>query len=312
MAEKVPTRNSEGLPAYNITWPWDRGAQQTGIGGVLRVRNEARNLPHVLPPLLEAGVNELHVVDNGSTDSTLEVARAVVAHAGQASRLFTHAYPHRVSRCGPEHLATSPASLASLAYFYNWAFSLPQTTYALKWDGDMVLTPLGIEHLQHLRPKLLTTPTVLRIPRHPLYLKNENEAWLDLGWRNVEAFGWPIAPDYVHGKAWDWELPLWPADVKSRTLRRGSCLELKWLEDDEFSHWTHTDFTAGRNRRKRREYLIHTSLAAGQRPAVEGLVPIVSPTSTHIVDYVKNTWLPQAPRPLVGSAIRDYPALTAG
>ena len=70
----------EGDPAYDVTWPWHDGKLQPGLTCVFRVKNEARNLPWVLPRMLEA-VQHVVLVDNGSDDGTPEVAREIAEAA---------------------------------------------------------------------------------------------------------------------------------------------------------------------------------------------------------------------------------------
>ena len=67
----------EGDSGYDVTWPWTAGERlEPGLTCVFRVRNEARNLPWVLPPIFSA-VDRVLLVDNGSDDDTSGVARRV-------------------------------------------------------------------------------------------------------------------------------------------------------------------------------------------------------------------------------------------
>ena len=67
----------ERRPGYDVTWPWSSGEPLApGLTCVFRVRNEARNLPWVLPPIFSA-VQHVLLVDNGSDDGTADVARRV-------------------------------------------------------------------------------------------------------------------------------------------------------------------------------------------------------------------------------------------
>jgi len=135
--------NLEGHHEVDITWPWTRpGGLRRGSTAVLRVKDEAANLPFVLPPLLRA-TDRVLLVDNLSTDETSQVAAETAAAAGQAERLTVLSYPYEVARAGAEHLATHERSVHSLAYFYNWCFAQVDTAYSWKWDGDMVLTREG-------------------------------------------------------------------------------------------------------------------------------------------------------------------------
>ena len=131
----------------------------------------------------------------------------------------------------------------SLAYFYNWSFSHVRTAYALKWDGDMVLTDSAVAALRALAWQLEAIEAVIRIPRHPLYVADERLAFLDVEPRNYEPWGWPNRPEQRFVKAMEWEMPLWLPDV-GVTLPERSCFELKYLDADEFDHWSDTDFDA--------------------------------------------------------------------
>ena len=280
--------NLEGHADYDVPRP--EGDLAPGFTGVVRVRNEARSLPFVLPPLLRA-VERLVLIDNRSTDGTADVARRVAAEAGAADRLEVLSYPFAVARCGAEHLATPADSVHSLAYFYNWSFSHVRTAYALKWDGDMVLTDAAVAVLRGLAWQLEAVEAVIRIPRHPLYVADDRLAFLDMQSRNYEPWGWPNRPEQRFVKAMEWELPLWYPEA-SVTLPERSCVELKFIDADEFDHWSDTDFgDSRRTRRKQREYEVFTAIASGAEPPT-GVVRIEVPAGEHVIDYVRSRWLP--------------------
>ena len=201
--------NREGDSDYGINWPWRQGRLTPGMTTVLRVKNEARSLPWALPGLLRA-TDAVVLVDNGSDDGTPDVAKAVADQLGLAGKLQVRSYPFRVSRCGPEHLATPVDSVHSLAFFYNWSFSHVRTTYSMKWDGDMVLTEDGERLLADLSWMVPGREIILTVPRHSLYVADDSLAYLDLGLRNAEPYGYPMGEDYVHVKAFEWELRLFP------------------------------------------------------------------------------------------------------
>ncbi|GAA1907193.1 hypothetical protein GCM10009737_05020 [Nocardioides lentus] len=307
--------NREGETDYDIVWPWSR-PQVPGTGIVLRVKDEARSMPWVLPPLLRAG-QQVVLVDNGSTDGTAQVARDVAERSGHADRLTITEYPFRVSRCGPEHLGTPADSVHSLVWFYSWSFAHVSTTYSVKWDGDMVLTQEGEELLRELAWRLPGREAVLYVPRHSLYVESDRVAYLDLGLFNAEPFGYPMSPSYPHVKAFEWELRIHPEGVDHVKLPEGTCLELKYLDSDEFAHWTDADAfaTSARTQRKRREYQLFTDLAEGRWEAHGvaaggGIHRIEVPTGSdaHVVDHVTEVWLPRAERPLVDPALRRLTA----
>jgi Sulfotransferase family len=291
-----PTRspvltNVEGHTEFNVRWAWADTALDSGFTAVVRVKNEARSLPWVLPALLRA-VRRVVLIDNGSTDGTSAVARRVAAESGAADRLELLSYPFAIARCGEEHLGTPAASVHSLAYFYNWSFAHVRTGYALKWDGDMVLTDAAVGALRDLAWQLEASEVVVKVPRYPLYVLDDRRAFVDLALRNCEPWGWPNRPGHGFVKAMEWELPLWRPDIATITLSDWSCVEVKHLDADEFGHWSPTDFNgSARTARKRREWQVFHALAAGGRPPAD-VVPVHAPDGVHVIEYVRSTWLP--------------------
>jgi hypothetical protein len=290
--------NAEGHEEYDVTWPWRTGALQPGLTCVFRVKNEARNLPWVLPPMFEA-VQHVVLVDNESDDGTAEVARRVAEEAGAEDRFTLASYPFRVARAGAEHLATPPTSVHSLTYFYNWSFSHVRTTYSMKWDGDMVLSREGVELLRDLSWQLEDSNAIVAIPRHPMSVESESVAWLDLGYRFLEPWVYPMGPEFTFVKAFEWEVREFPPTSERIVAPEGMCVELKWLDQDEFAHWSDTDFDAIRTPRKLREWEVYTALKEGRAEQVRGLQRVEAPPGVHVIDHVTRTWLATAPRPLV-------------
>ena len=287
--------NAEGDETYDVTWGWSQGQPANGFTAVLRVKDEARSLPWTLPPLMRA-VQRIVIVDNGSSDGTPDVARQVAAEHGAADRLEVHDYPFAIAPCGAEHLSTPGDSLHSLAYYYNWSFAHVRTRYALKWDGDMVLTDAAADQLRDLAWQLESVEAIIRVPRVPLYLADDRHAYLDVSVRNVEPWGWPNRPGYSFVKAMEWELPLWGSNAGNVVLPSWGCVELKHLDADEFAHWSSTDFDqTARTARKRREWQVFQALTDGA-PAPDEVVRIDAPEGVHVIDHVRDVVLPDQAR----------------
>ena len=281
----------EAEPEYAVRWGWADGPLDPGFTAVVRVKDEARALSWVLPQLLRAAARVV-LIDNGSTDGTPEVARSLAAAIRAEERLEVLSYPFAIARCGSEHLGTPAGSLHSLAHFYNWSFSHVRTGYALKWDGDMVLTDAAVRALRDLAWQLEGAERIVRVPRSPLYIADERRAFLDAALVNREPWGWPNRPGYEFVKALEWELPMFPPGVATLTLPEHGCVELKHLDAEEFAHWSDTDFAASsRTSRKRRETEVFAALASGREPP-PGVQEIVAPAGRHVIEHVRDVVLP--------------------
>lgn len=295
--DDIPSR--EGEAAYDVRWPWNHGEPlRPGLTCVFRVKDEARNLPWVLPPMLEA-VDHVVLVDNASRDGTAEVAARIAEEHGAADRYTGLSYPWPVARAGAEHLATAPDSVHSLTHYYNWALSHVRTSYSMKWDGDMVLTREGVGVLDDYAWQLERSGTVVAFPRHPLTVVSESEAWLDVSSRFIEPWLYPSGPGYTFVKGFEWEVREFPSSADRIIAPEGLCVELKWLDVDELAHWSELDAGATRVSRKRRELQVREALLAGRGEDVARLQRIEAPPGEHVVDHVVGPWLARSRRPVV-------------
>jgi hypothetical protein len=285
--------NAEGIAAYDIRWRWADGGLARGFTAVVRVRNEALNLPFVLPPLFRS-VPHVVVVDNDSTDGSADVARQVAAAQGATDRLEVFSYPFTLARYGTEHLDTRPDSVRSPTYFTNWAFSHVRTTYTLKWDGDMVLTGDGERIVRDLVRQVERQPTVVHVPRYALYVVSDDVAWVDVALTNREPWAWPNRDGMLAGKGFEWEIPLFGGNgYRPMRVPEGICFETKWLDRDEFAHWSHRDFgRTPRTARKRRELEVVERLSRNDPPS--GLIRIARDAATaHVIETVARISRPE-------------------
>lgn len=287
--------NREGHAGFDATWPGCSGVSPPGLSAVLRVRDESRNLPWVLPPLLSA-VSEVVLIDNLSSDGTVSVASRLADSAGALERLRVESYPFPVSRCGWEHLHTPADSVHSLVHYYNWSFTRARRRHTLKWDGDMVLTHEGVSALRELIGWAEVREVVATWPHFPLYIENDRVAWFDRV-RFAEPWVHPRSFEHSFVKAFDWEARRRAGKVAQVTMPEGLCFELKWLDRDELSHWSTSDFDARRTPRKARELSVTVAIRAGSADGVPALQRIEAPAGRHVVDHVATSWLPALPRP---------------
>jgi glycosyltransferase involved in cell wall biosynthesis len=294
--ERQDLCNREGITQFNVHWH-DPAQAQGMFTAVLRVKNEARSLPWVLPGLLRAS-DAVLLVDNNSDDGTPHVAEQVAKEEGAEDRFEILEYPFQIARCGAEHLGTPPDSIHSLTYFYNWCFSHVRTRYNWKWDGDMVLTADGESAFTELKWQLEGLDAIVQIPRYPVYVESERVAYVDADMRNREAWAWPNGAHYYFDKGAEWEIPVWPEGLPFVRLPEWTCFELKWLDADEFTHWTPSeDFSdSTRTTRKAREWAVFHDLIQGRTPP--GVHRVESPGSPHVIDLLRE---PAAARYVVGT-----------
>jgi hypothetical protein len=79
------------------------------------------------------------------------------------------------------------------------------------------------------------------------------------------------------------------------------CFELKWLEADEFAHWSHTEFKPEINARKRREWgLFHALREGASLP--DSVVRIESPVGLHVIDHLRSIYAPFRRQPVTSTA----------
>lgn len=113
-------------------------ARPQGISAYMRVKNEEDWIePSILS--VKDAVDEVIVVDNGSTDRTLDILARLQQSLGAKLRLYSQ--PHL------DHVALSNFALAQTRY--RWA---------LRWDGDFVAHTTGTQAIANLRMRLLSLP----------------------------------------------------------------------------------------------------------------------------------------------------------
>ena len=285
MSTRSDHGNREGHEDFTVRWN-DPVPGEGRFTAVLRVKNEARSLPWVLPGLLRV-TDRIVIVDNGSDDGTPEVAKQVAADEDAPDRLDVYDYPFSVARCGPEHLSVPADSIHNLTYFYNWSFSHVRTSHCIKWDGDMVLTEDGERYLRALRWELEGADAIVQIPRVSVYVESDDVAYIDTGHVNFEPWIWPNTPEYYFGKAFEWEILIRPQTVPVMVLPEWSLFELKWLDMDEFTNWASIDFQSGaiRTGRKNREWEVFNAVKDGSLP--ENVYRVESPGEKHVIHLLR-------------------------
>jgi len=129
-------RNREGIRSYDCLF---QPMPKPGLSAMIRVRNEEQAIEPMLIDIIDL-FDEIVLVDNASTDSTVTTIATTLACMGQRARhVRVYSYPFQIARCGDEHFRTPADSVHSLVHYYNWCLSQCQYDYVWKWDADMRL-----------------------------------------------------------------------------------------------------------------------------------------------------------------------------
>ena len=151
----------------------------------------------------------------------------------------------------------------------------------------MVLTTEGELSIADLAWRVEKMDAIVRVPRHGLYLESDAKGFLDLGMRNAEEWA-SRRPHYVYTKACEWKIRTTPAGGPLDPAATGHVRGAKYLDDDEFAHWT-------KPRVVRHQPRNSASGASGRYATPSRRAPCC-PASTdhrargvHIVDHVTRT-----------------------
>ncbi len=240
--------NLEGDEAFAFELPLRN--RPRGVSALVRVKNEAQKIEHCLRSILPV-FDEIVVVDNASRDDTVAIVRKIQASADVEGKIQLHSYPFTLARFGPEHGETPGESLHSAVYFTNWALSRCTRRYVCKWDGDMVLIrdqqAAFIELVARVRRRpsgawSLAGQTVYRALDGTFYAAQSEVN------REVEIF--PCSYRCMFRKAEHWEELTRPKTLRTHRFEPVCFYELKFLDVDEFAHWSTTDWPSDRKKRE--------------------------------------------------------------
>jgi glycosyltransferase involved in cell wall biosynthesis len=195
--------------------------------------------------------DEIVVVDNGSVDGTQQIVREFKDAHDRGNTMVLCDYPFNVSRCGPEHASTPEDSVHSLAYYYNWALSQCTRRYVCKWDADMVVRRearrpfqefLGRLDREDARAVFLKGETVYRDAAGGCFLAADESV--------TERRLFPYGSDTYYIKGEHFERLRLARGLRTDRYDSVVYYELKFVDEDEFSHWSTTQFPTPRKKKE--------------------------------------------------------------
>jgi len=256
LMEEKRFMNMENNSEYNFTL--SREGKSQGVTAMLRVKNEEKNIVACLESIIEV-FDEIAVIDNGSTDSTVELVVDFKNNHPLGQRVSLYSYPFSVARCGADHQATSADSLHSLAYYYNWCVSKCRYSTICKWDADMLLSSKG-KNRERFKRYILGIVRSRRMftgsfSIQTVYIDKLGDFFVSQDEINQEVRFFPNHPAIFFVKAEWWEKLQVMFPVSNRRLAAPVVYEIKDVEQDEFSHWSSDTFVGERKVREFRNYM---------------------------------------------------------
>ena len=224
--------------------------KREGVSAMVRVRNEESKIYYCLKSIYDI-FDEIVLVDNGSTDRTLEIAREFKSEEDKADKMKIYFYPFKLARCGDEHYGTPGDSVSNITYYTNWALSKCSCRYICKWDGDMVLRKEVRKSFRQFLGQIQTGRKCgWVIYGQTIYRDGWGQYYLAKGEINGEIEIFPNRVNTWFRKFDVFELlsstpPLRKAQVAGVTF-----YELKFTDENEFSHWSISDYPTERKKRE--------------------------------------------------------------
>ncbi len=254
-------KNREGYRKFDFTLL--KARKRKGVSALLRARNEEQKIGHCLRSIIDL-FDEVVFVDNGSEDGTLAIVKRIKETEDQGDRVKVYDYPFKLARFGPEHDGTPEDSVHSAVYYSNWGISHCSFAYVCKWDGDMVLKKEARQPLkERLRQLHDNPPRCWTLPGQTIYRDLKRDYYLAKGEINKEIMLFPngFNPRFFKDKHWEClkcrpRLPV--SDFQPVTF-----YELKFVDEDEFSHWSTNDWPS---ERKKREWANFHEVKSGNPP----------------------------------------------
>jgi hypothetical protein len=248
VVRKQEFTNNELLVNFNFSR--SANSKRQGVSAMLRVKNEESKIYYSLKSIYKL-FDEIVLIDNASTDRTLEIARAFKIHEDKDDKIKIYFYPFTIARCGDENYLTPEDSVHGVTYYYNWALSKCSCRYVCKWDGDMVLRREVRESFRRFLKQIQTGKTCGWIVYgQTVYRDGQRQYYLAKDEINGEIAIFPNHINTRYRKVDLFELLSSNPPLTQAKLDGVTFYELKFTDEDEFSHWSSSDIPTARKKRE--------------------------------------------------------------
>lgn len=163
------------------------------ISAVIRVKNGSEYIEASILSIVPI-VSEVVIVDNNSTDNTIEIVEKLANELKGICDFNISSYDSIIEFAGKgysERLKNNPNG--SLAKFYNYSFSLAKHEYVMKWDAHAIMFDKANHEIQN---KIKNKPDAISFRALEFYGKSMNE--------ELRIYNKDIGIDYIDGD--DYEL----------------------------------------------------------------------------------------------------------
>jgi glycosyltransferase involved in cell wall biosynthesis len=248
-------KNDEGLAEYNFYLPYEN--KKPGVSAFIRMKNEEQKIYYCLKSILDV-FDEIIVIDNQSSDNSLNIVLDLKKEYDKDNKIKVLSYPFRVARCGDENEATPENSIHSRAYYDNYALSHCSFKFAFRWDADMVFKKEAKKEFKKFLDQVSNTELkIWKVKGTTVYKSITGEFFI----ANSQTYGerrlYPCSylNRYIKGKKSQNQFSstlktAFPSDLYPEV----AFFELKFADEDEFSHWSTTDFKKLGRKRKTKEW----------------------------------------------------------
>ncbi|MDE9453841.1 glycosyltransferase [Xenorhabdus bovienii] len=119
------------------------------VSAIYRVKNGAEYIESSILSIAPFA-KEIIIVDNNSTDNTLEIVHSLAKELKETNKFIISKYEKKLAIAGKGYREQVRKDKdKSLASFYNYCFSLSTCDYVMKVDAHCIFSPYGIDELQN-------------------------------------------------------------------------------------------------------------------------------------------------------------------